>query len=132
MGAVLTPALVGIENARHLPNASSFCGRCEEVCPVQIPLPKLMRHWREREFERHLQPATQRWGLALWAVFARRPQAYRFATRVAMRVLKLLSFGLGRFRWLPLASGWTKYRDFPAPEGATFQAQWQRRVRKKR
>ena len=56
--------LVGIEKAGHLPNASTFCGRCEEVCPVRIPLPKLMRHWREREFERHLSPATVRCGLA--------------------------------------------------------------------
>src|SRR5207248_5599135 len=63
MGAVLTPSIVGIENARHLPNASTFCGRCEEVCPVRIPLPNLMRHWREREFERHLSPATARSGL---------------------------------------------------------------------
>src|SRR5580658_2684662 len=47
MGAVLTPALIGIAEAGHLPNASTFCGRCESVCPVKIPLPKLMRHWRE-------------------------------------------------------------------------------------
>ena len=32
---------------------------------MRIPLPKLMRHWREREFERHLSPATVRTGLAL-------------------------------------------------------------------
>ncbi len=52
MGAVLTPALLGISAARHLPNASSFCGRCEEVCPMGIPLPALMRQWRERDFAR--------------------------------------------------------------------------------
>ena len=40
MGAVLTPALVGVEEAGHLPNASTFCGRCESVCPVKIPLPE--------------------------------------------------------------------------------------------
>ena len=51
MGAVLTPALYGIEHARDLPNASSFCGRCEEVCPMAIPLPAMMRKWRERDFE---------------------------------------------------------------------------------
>src|SRR6201984_647902 len=77
MGAVLTPGLIGIEQAGHLPNASTFCGKCESVCPVKIPLPKLMRHWREREFERHLTPRTVRQGLALWAFIARRPKLYR-------------------------------------------------------
>src|SRR5882724_2552128 len=48
LGAVLTPQLIGVEEAGNLPNASTFCGRCESVCPVRIPLPKLMRHWRER------------------------------------------------------------------------------------
>ena len=43
MGAVLTPTLIGIDKAGHLPNASTFCGRCEEVCPMRIPLPRMMR-----------------------------------------------------------------------------------------
>jgi len=67
IGAVLTPQLIGVEEAGNLPNASTFCGRCESVCPVRIPLPNLMRHWREREFERHLTPRMVRQGLALWA-----------------------------------------------------------------
>jgi L-lactate dehydrogenase complex protein LldF len=127
MGAVLTPSLIGIDKAGNLPNASTFCGRCEEVCPVRIPLPKLMRFWREREFERHLSPATVRAGLSFWAFFARRPRLYGFATDVAARMLALMSGARGRFRWLPLARGWTDQRDFPAPQGATFQAQWRKR-----
>jgi L-lactate dehydrogenase complex protein LldF len=127
MGAVLTPTLVGVDKAGHLPNASTFCGRCESVCPVRIPLPKLMRHWREREFERHLSPVTVRAGLSVWAFFARRPWLYRSATGLAMRALASLGRRKGRFSSLPLAGGWTKHRDFPAPQGATFQAQWKKR-----
>ena len=127
MGAVLTPSLIGIDKAGHLPNASTFCGRCEEVCPVRIPLPKLMRFWREREFERQLSPATVRTGLALWAFFARRPWLYGIATDLAARALALVGRAHGRFRWLPFARGWTDQRDFPAPQGATFQSQWRRR-----
>ncbi|WP_243373119.1 LutB/LldF family L-lactate oxidation iron-sulfur protein [Microvirga solisilvae] len=126
MGAVLTPSLIGVDKAGHLPNASTFCGRCESVCPVRIPLPKLMRHWREREFERHLTPASVRSGLGLWGFFAKRPALYRFATRAAMATLGFMGRQRGRFRWLPLAKGWTAYRDFPAPQGETFQARWQR------
>jgi L-lactate dehydrogenase complex protein LldF len=126
MGAVLTPSLIGIDKAGHLPNASTFCGRCESVCPVKIPLPKLMRHWREREFERHLTPATVRSSLRLWGFFARRPRLYRVATRAAMGALALAGRARGRFRWLPFASGWTRHRDFPAPQGETFQQRWAR------
>ncbi len=120
MGAVLDPAIFGLEKTRDLPNASTFCGRCESVCPMMIPLPKLMRHWREKEFERGLSPATQRYGIRLWAYFATRPRLYRLATRVAMRALGILGRRRGRFASLPLAGGWTKDRDMPAPSGRTF------------
>jgi len=127
IGAVLTPQLIGVEEAGDLPNASTFCGRCESVCPVRIPLPSLMRHWREREFERHLTPRTVRQGLAIWTFFARRPRLYRFVTGVANRTLAWLGGAEGRYRTLPFAGGWTRFRDFPAPEsGGTFHAQWSR------
>jgi L-lactate dehydrogenase complex protein LldF len=129
MGAVLTPSLVGIDKAGHLPNASTFCGRCESVCPVRIPLPRMMRSWREREFERHLTPATIRTGMGVWGFFARRPRLYGMATRLAMGALSLAGRRKGRFAWLPLAGGWTGSRDFPAPQGDTFQARWQKRKR---
>ena len=127
MGAVLTPSLIGVDKAGHLPNASTFCGRCEAVCPVRIPLPKMMRHWREREFSRGLNPATQRYGLKAWAFFARRPRLYRFSASIAIPVLSLFKGRKGRFRTLPLAGGWTKHRDFPAPESRTFLQQWRDR-----
>jgi L-lactate dehydrogenase complex protein LldF len=125
MGAVLTPSLIGVDTAAHLPNASTFCGRCEEVCPVRIPLPRMMRSWREREFEQHLSPATVRAGLSVWGFFAKRPRLYGLATSVAALLLAFAGRRRGRFSWLPLASGWTRHRDFPAPpRGGTFQAQW--------
>ena len=127
MGAVLTPSLTTIDEGGHLPNASTFCGRCESVCPMRIPLPKMMRHWREREFERNLNPATQRWGLKTWAWFARRPKIYALGARVAMRGLSLLGRGKGRLTALPLAGGWTRHRDLPAPQGKTFQQMWAER-----
>ena len=94
---------------------------------MRIPLPRMMRSWREREFERHLAPATVRSGLAFWAMLAKRPRLYGLATGIAARMLSLMGAFSGRFRSLPFASGWTKHRDLPAPQGATFQSQWRRR-----
>ena len=132
MGSVLTPAILGIEAAHDLPNASTFCGRCESVCPMQIPLPKMLRHWREREFEKRLTPAPFRLGLKLWARLVRHPSAYQLATRLAMAALAFAGRGKGRFRRLPLAGGWTAGRDFPSPEGPTFQALWAAKRRARR
>ena len=127
MGQVLDPAIFGLAETHDLPNASTFCGRCESVCPMRIPLPKLMRHWRDREFERGLQPATQRWGLGAWAFLARRPALYRLATRLTIAALRTVGRRRGRFSRLPLAGGWTAHRDFPAPQGRTFMDQYQKR-----
>jgi L-lactate dehydrogenase complex protein LldF len=130
IGAVLTPALIGIEEAGDLPNASTFCGRCEAVCPMRIPLPKMMRHWREREFERHLTPRAVRAGLGLWAFLASRPELYHWVTGLAARLLAALAGRKGRLRSLPLAGGWTGVRDLPAPQGRTFHALWAARNRR--
>ncbi len=129
MGSVLTPSLIGVDQAGHLPNASTFCGKCESVCPVKIPLPKLMRHWREREFERHLQPSGIRTNLGVWAYFARRPALYRLASRAGAVALGLLGRRRGRFAKLPLAGSWTDGRDLPAPEGDTFFARYAKQQR---
>jgi L-lactate dehydrogenase complex protein LldF len=127
IGSILTPALIGVEKASSLPNASTLCGRCESVCPMRIPIPKMLRHWREREFERHLQPQAYRAGLKLWAFLAKRPELYRPLTRLGAAILGAFGRSRGRFRTLPLAQGWTRGRDMPAPEGKTFMALWAER-----
>jgi L-lactate dehydrogenase complex protein LldF len=132
MGAVLTPSLIGIEEASELPNASTLCGRCESVCPVKIPLPKLLRYWREREFRAKLNPPAWRAGLSLWAWLAQRPVLYRLVAETASRVLGWAGTRRGRFRALPFAAGWTSARDMPAPEGRTFHSLWAERQRRSR
>jgi L-lactate dehydrogenase complex protein LldF len=132
MGSVLTPALIGLHEAGDLPNASTFCGRCESVCPVKIPLPKMLRHWRERQFAAKQVPPATRAGLSLWGYVAQRPRLYRAVMGVAARVLGWAGGGRGRFRHLPLASGWTGVRDMPAPEGRSFHALWAERERRGR
>ena len=127
MGAVLTPWLVGLEQARDLPNASTFCGKCEAVCPMRIPLPKLMRLLREEEYERKLSPPASRWAVSLWAFVARRPALYRLGASFTARLLGALGRRSGRFRSLPLAKAWTAGRDFPAPQGRSFQSLWAER-----
>jgi L-lactate dehydrogenase complex protein LldF len=124
IGAALNPGLLGIADAHHLPNASTFCGRCAEVCPVKIPLPKIMRYWRAQEYERGIAPKSTVFGLSLWAFAAKRPWIYRIAARAAARLLEWRAGGSNRVRSLPLMRGWFAVRDLPAPQGRTFHDLW--------
>lgn len=98
---------------------------------MRIPLPDMMRHWRERDYEHHNPPLTQRLALKAWAWTAKRPRLYQTLTGIAMPLLARLGRHKGRFRHLPLAGGWTKGRDFPAPQGKTFQQLWRARRKAK-
>lgn len=124
MGAVLTPSFIGVEKGGHLPNASTFCGRCADVCPMRIPLPKMMRAYRRKEYESGLAPPAVRFGLDLWGFAAKRPWLYRWASRMAVGVLGWRGRRKGRFQSLLLAKGWTDHRDMAAPAGKTFQDLW--------
>jgi L-lactate dehydrogenase complex protein LldF len=131
MGAVLTPQMTGIDQGAHLPHASSFCGRCQAVCPMDIPLPKMMRHWRERDYQR--QPATglPKLALRLWAYLAKRPRLYHRFMQTGLWSLSILSGRKTVLRWLPFAGAWTKYRDLPAPAPRSFQSLWQAELKRR-
>lgn len=119
IGSVLNPQLLGIEQTHLLPNACTMCGRCEEVCPVRIPLPELLRTWRGRAFDAGKPGGLQRLGLLSWAWLAKRPALYRTVLRPALGVMRALAGKRGRLQWLIGAGGWTKTRDLPAPQAAT-------------
>ena len=132
MGAVLTPIFNGLAKSRNLVHACTLNGRCQEVCPVEIPLPTLLRGWREKSWREGLEPQSMRRGLGLWAYVARRPKLYRIASAMAVRALGRL----GRKGWIKrlplLAAGWTSHRDFPMPQGRTFMEQYKARQRQER
>jgi len=132
LGKVLTPGLIGHKNARDLPNASTLCGRCEEVCPVRIPIPKMLRGLREREFRRGMGGSRERWALRVWGMIARRPKLYHLGTRIASRMMRKRAKHLGRIDKFPFMDVWTETRDLPVPEGPTFLSQWHGRRGKKR
>ena len=124
IGAAIDPALLGLKEAKHLPNASTFCGRCEQVCPVKIPLRSIMRSWREDVVDSGLASGMERFLMRVWFAMVRNSTVYRIVTRVAIRVMRLFSGRNGRFSWLPMMGGWTSNKDFPAPEGKTFFELW--------
>ncbi|HZQ16366.1 MAG TPA: lactate utilization protein B [Gaiellaceae bacterium] len=109
IGAILTPQLVGIENAPTLPFASSLCGACAPVCPVKIPIPDLLLHLRARAPKKPAERAA----LAAAGAAFRRPRLYRLGQRLARR---------GRRALRP----WTTTRDLP-PATRSFRDWWRSR-----
>jgi len=129
MGSVLTPVYVGIENAGDLPNASTFCGECQVVCPVKIPLPDLMRKLRERQFDNALRPWGERLAIRMWSYAVQRPRLYGLLAKIGARVAGRLGGRERVIHWMPGLDGWTRGRDMPAPQGRTFREEYAARKR---
>lgn len=129
MGAVLTPQFADLASSKHLANASSLCGRCEEVCPVRIPLPKMLRQWRDLEAEEKLNSLNMRWGLKVWGFLSRSPTLYRWCSALGNFGLRHWPAGTEKvLTRLPLLGGeWTKHRDLTRPEQGTFSQQYKAR-----
>jgi iron-sulfur cluster protein len=126
IGAILTPQLAGMEEGRSLPYASSLCGACYEVCPVEIDIPRVLVHLRSRVVES--EPAWKPEGVAMRAMF--RAFSSRRAYERAQRAARLGSRPLarrGRIERLPWPlSGWSSTRDLPEPPKETFREWWRR------
>jgi L-lactate dehydrogenase complex protein LldF len=58
IGAVVTPLLFGLENYKELPQASSLCGACLDVCPARIDLPRMLIELRSDAVAAGLEPAA--------------------------------------------------------------------------
>lgn len=127
MGSVLTPAMTGLKGSKDLPNACTLNGRCKEVCPVNIPLPDMLRSLRARQFDEGMATPMAAWSLRLWAMLATRPAVYRLATGAANIGLRILARGRGKISAVPLAGGWTRTRDLPQPEAGTFMQQYKKK-----
>lgn len=47
IGKIISPHLLGLDDTKDLPSASTLCGACSEVCPVRIPIPELLLRLRQ-------------------------------------------------------------------------------------
>ncbi|HEY6781441.1 MAG TPA: LutB/LldF family L-lactate oxidation iron-sulfur protein [Thermoleophilaceae bacterium] len=127
IGAILTPQLAGVDKAGSLPFASSLCGACAEVCPVQIEIPKLLVHLRGQVVDGHgrLNPED----VAMRTLYrAFRTQiGYERAQRLGRTAARPLTRD-GRIRRLPGPLGaWTSVRDLPPVAKQSFREWWRER-----
>jgi L-lactate dehydrogenase complex protein LldF len=88
---------------------------------VKIPLPDLLRKLREKQMERGMKSRHEMLMLKAWAWLALRPGMYALATKLGVRLMRLMGDENDLIHSLPGAGGWTDGRDFPAPTGKTFR-----------
>ena len=105
IGAVISPLLWPDGRHADLPSASSLCGRCTEVCPVGIPLHRMLLDLRADEAENG-GSKVERLGWKAWAAAFAGPQgrAASWLARLGLRAAAILP-GLPRSdrRSLPTA-----------------------------
>ncbi len=120
IGSILAPGLLGLENAIPLPHASTLCGACTDVCPVRIPIPKILLHWRQRAVAEGLVPFGEGLVSRSYAEMACRPDVFELAGS-ALRRSPWQAVG----RSLPVLGGWMQERAAPTPSPRSFRELWQ-------
>ena len=126
VGAVLSPLMLGERFAEKadLPKASSLCGACNEVCPVDIPIPDLLLRLRDKAFALGIRsPGTPPMGA--WAVLASHPVAWR-AAMAGGAILNYLPTKLVPVRAL---RAWESSRDLPEWRGGAFRSWFKRHAK---
>ena len=144
IGAVVSPSLTGLKQAKDLPQASSLCGACREVCPVKINIPRMLLHLRKNlaegpDPEEKAAGAGERFMARGYTRLMSSPRLLSLAHRMARFLqgpLMMLPFSplakrdtntssaIGRAR-LPLLSRWTRSKDLPLLPPRTFHEIWQ-------
>ncbi len=128
IGSVLSPILMGQDDWHDLPHASTLCGKCEEVCPVRIDLPRMLLKLREEN--QAYSPAWLKQGLRAYEAIVRRPGLYRFSLKIGALGTRII----GRKGWVkklpPPLNAWTDHREFPALAKKSFHQQWAEREKK--
>lgn len=128
IGAVVTPSLVGVPIAKDLPFASTLCGACREVCPLNIDIPRMLLKLRSDAIEgpEGTKKASRVESMVMrgWRLTVGGPKMFTMAGKVA----SLLQWPLSRNRFLrrlpPPLSGWTRSRDFPKVAAKPFRSRW--------
>jgi L-lactate dehydrogenase complex protein LldF len=128
IGSVITPHLSGLQDWKHLSNASSLCGACTEVCPVRINLHHHLLHNR-----RNAVQAKPIWwekkAFQIFAIVMNWFALYRLATRLAWLAQPFHALVKGTI--LDPALSWTKTRELPPLQDRSFKQYWKERQARK-
>jgi len=123
IGAVITPLLQGLDQATPLPQASSLCGTCKSVCPVDIDIPRMLLDLRHDIVE--MRQSELKWDIAIksWEYVNQSHHLFEWGGKATK-----LGLNIGADKIVPNPLGeWKKYRDFPNFAPKSFRQLWRER-----
>jgi L-lactate dehydrogenase complex protein LldF len=135
-GVIFASQILGSKIAGALPFASTLCGACNDICPVKIPITRILLHLRRRVVEGdESEPATAPVSLRLGASLGAAALGWTGLYRLGSGLLRRLQEPFVRGGWtdhLPAPlNRWTMARPFPA-FSADFRQWWQVRRKARR
>ena len=113
IGSVITPHLSGMDNYKHLSNASSLCGNCTEVCPVRINIHELLLENRHEAVEFGLSSMGEKLAWKAW--------------KTASLNRKMMNMGNGKLKNYvvnKIFKPWTSHRGALDFSQKTFNEMW--------
>ncbi len=120
VGAVLSPLLAGkkFPELADLPKASTLCGACHEVCPVNIPIPDLLLRLRDKgKREGASLAAAGTPPMGAWSVLATQPAVWK----TALFGGKIINYLPTKYLPVPPLRAWEKSRTLPKWRGGEFR-----------
>lgn len=117
IGAVINPHLRSMAHFKHLSYASSLCGKCTEVCPVNIDLHEQLLQNRNAAVRQGLAASMETYGIRAWKIaMTHRWMLDVFPGRVKNFFLKKV------FR-----KAWGPRRELPVMAPKSFGQLWKER-----
>ena len=144
IGAVVSPMLIGLPQAKELPQASSLCGACREACPIKIDIPRMLLDLRKKTAEspdnsQRSAPKSERITAGLYARLMSSPGLLKWAVKGGrvlqqmQQMVPFLSLTTEDGKWVrkapfPPLSKWTRARDLPTLPEKTFHEIWEKEL----
>jgi L-lactate dehydrogenase complex protein LldF len=131
VGAVVMPLLAGINRCKDLCQGETLCGACQDACPVNIDIPRMLLGLRAK-----LADGDDNWGVSrssvlekgffkLWSWIIQDRRVYELFLRLTALGQNLFPKNMDMIRQLPPPmSGWTQSRDLQPVAGKSFIDRW--------
>jgi L-lactate dehydrogenase complex protein LldF len=131
VGAVVTPLLVGINRAKDLCLGETLCKACQDACPVNIDIPRMLLELRAK-----LADGDPKWDVIrasmsekaiykVWSWLISHRRAYDLFLQLVALGQKFTPQKDGMIRRLPYPfQGWTQSRDIKPLAAKSFIRRW--------